>query len=193
MRKSKLDKELASILSKRKLPKKNLGGILSGAGSMAGTGAVIGGPIGAGVGALAGGIMGLLQANAQKRQLEKQKQLEEEAIRKQQMFMNRQADKQILSSFPTNGVNQSYFKEGGKISPEYEAQDNEVVEFNPFDMPKMHNNGKLKQHSSTTATIDGNTHNQGGEAMSGGERIFSDEKIFPKGIAKELYKILKNY
>lgn len=193
MRKSKLEKELTSILSKKKLPKKDLGGILSGAGSMAGTGFMVGGPVGAGVGAVAGGIMGLLQANAQKRQLEKQKQLEDEGIRKQQMFMNRQADRQILSSFPTNGINQSYFNMGGNISPEYEAETKEVIEFNPLDKPKMHENGKLKQHSSTTATIDGKSHEQGGEAMSGGERIYSDEGIFPKGIAKELYKILKNY
>ncbi len=193
MRKSKLDKELISILSKRKkLPKKNLGGILSGAGSMAGTGMMIGGPIGAGIGAVAGGVMGLLQSNAQKRQLEKQKQLEAESAAKNQLFMDRMADRSITNSFATYGVNQSYFAKYGGDVPSGE---------------KIVSGGHIQQLSSDMGKFVGNTHEQGGiktetyeaedseviENTKQNERIFSDEPIFHKGLAKELYKILKNF
>jgi hypothetical protein len=192
MRKSKLDKELTSILSKRKkLPKKNLGGILSGVGSGAAMGSAFPG-IGTAIGAVAGGVMGLLQSNAQKRQLERQKQLEAEAIRKQQMFMDRQVDRQIMSSFPTHGVNQSYFAKYGGDVPSGE---------------RIVSGGHIQKLSSDMGKFVGNTHEQGGiktetyeaedseviENTKQNKRIYSDQPIFHKVLAKELYKILKNF
>lgn len=102
---------------RKSIPKKSYGGsILSNAGSMAATGFTIGGPIGAGIGAGIGGVLGLLQEKAKRNELAKQKQLETEAVRKEQLFINRQNDRQIMSNFPTYGVNQSYFAKGGEIN-----------------------------------------------------------------------------
>lgn len=183
---------------RKSIPKKSYGGsILSGAGSMAATGASIGGPWGAGAGALVGGVLGLLQEKAKRNELAKQKQLETEAVRKEQLFLNRQNDRQIMSNFPTYGVNQSYFAKGGNITPQYEAEDEEVIQFNPGETPKVHDTGYLQQHSSTTATIKGKSHEQGGEDMSGGERIFSDKIFFHSkkdaDIIQALRKTLKGF
>lgn len=180
------------------IPKKSYGGsILSNAGSMAATGASIGGPWGAGAGALVGGVLGLLQEKAKRNELAKQKQLEDDAIKKEQLLLNRQNDRQIMSNFPTYGVNQSYFKTGGYTSPQYEAEDEEVIQFNPYEAPKVHDTGYLQQHSSTTATIKGKSHKQGGENMSGGDRIFSDKIYFNSkkdaDIIKALRKTLKGF
>lgn len=182
---------------RKSIPKKSYGGsILSNAGSMSATGFTIGGPVGAAIGAGVGGVLGFLQEKARKNELAKQKQLEEERIKKEQLFLNRQADKQIMANFPTYGVNQSFFAKGGYVFPEYEAEDEEVIQFNPGDKPKVHDTGYLQQHSSTTATIKGKSHLQGGEDMSGGERIFSDKIYFDSkkdaDIINSLKKMLKN-
>lgn len=191
MRKSILeDIKKQSKTKSKKLPKKNLGGVLQGAGQLGGLGMSVGGPIGAGIGGLVGGVMGLLQSRAQKNQMEKEKQFESDAVRKQQTFLNRSADRQIMSNFPTHGINQSYFAKGGVPTPQYEAEDEEVIQFNPGETPKVHDTGYLQQHSSTTATIKGKSHEQGGEDMSGGERIFSD-KVFLKSKDADLINALK--
>jgi len=91
------------------------GSILSGAGGMAGIGMTIGGPVGAAIGGLAGGAMGFFKERATKQAELEAQRLQSEQIAKQQGQMNMQADRSILSSFPTNGVNQSYFEKGGSI------------------------------------------------------------------------------
>ena len=95
-------------------PKYSYGGsILSGAGS----GAALGSSIMPGWGTLIGGVIGagagFFKEKSSQNAEDKQKKREEELVAKQQLFLNKQADRQILSQFPVYGVNQSFFKYGG--------------------------------------------------------------------------------
>lgn len=165
------------------------GSILSGAASGAATGSMFG-PWGTAIGAVAGGAMGYFKENKLQSAQDEQKRKEEELIAKQQLFLNKQADRQILSQFPTYGVNQSFFKFGGKPNPQYEAEGNEVIEHsaNPFEKPKTIG-GKLERLSNTTSKIKGKSHAEGGIPMSGGDRIFSDRLPAPIQFLKQAKKL----
>lgn len=66
---------------------------------------------------------------------------------------------------------------GGYTQPQYEAEKNEVVDGG---LPAAFAGGSITPNSSTSGKINGNTHEQGGVQMAGGERVFSDRiKINP--------------
>lgn len=83
-----------------------------------------------------------------------------------------------------------YLQNGGKVSPEYEAENGEVVKHAPMQFPQVFNGGYINPSSSTTSEINGATHEQGGVEMAGGEKIFSD-KLKPKGMNKTYADIAK--
>lgn len=109
------------------------GSILSGAASGAATGSMFG-PWGTAIGAVAGGAMGYFKENKLQSAQDEQKRKEEELIAKQQLFLNKQADRQILSQFPTYGVNQSFFKYGGNIGdpPRVKAYNDSLYAYNTY-------------------------------------------------------------
>ena len=84
--------------------------------------------------------------------------------------------------YPKNKTIPKYF-EGGLLKPQYEAEDQEVVDGG---IPQAFNGGEVKQNSSTAGKIEGNTHEQGGVELSGGERVFSDRLYVDSNFLKDL-------
>jgi hypothetical protein len=65
---------------------------------------------------------------------------------------------------------------GGNVKPQYEAEGKEVVQGGN---PQTFSGGTIQQQASDMFKIDGQSHNQGGVDMAGGERIFSDRLKIP--------------
>ena len=92
---------------------------------------------------------------------------------------------------PTIGAGVKFkFGEGGPLdlSPnegnsQYEAEGGEIV---IGGMPEVYNGGNLKQNSENAFKIEGNSHENGGVDMSGGDYIFSDRIYLDDDILNEL-------
>ena len=160
---------------------------LSGALSGAAIGAA-GGPIGILGGALIGlgtGIFGGTQKAKAKQEQQNMFEQQQEAQRiaqiQQQDYLNKIQQPEFNTY--TNPYMRAY---GGYVGPEYEAEGGEVVEYQQGGEPYMYNTGKFNRNSSTAGVIDGRLHSEGGESMSGGERVFSDQMYVDDEFLKTL-------
>lgn len=169
----------------------------------------IGTVIGAVGGGIIGGVLGLSKGKKDKRELEKQKLLEEKRLEENEDRAEMQRSKGVLNNYPTQGVQgvnifgKTYAK-GGTVkskklsipnyalggSPDYLAEGDEVIEYDQSNPPMTYGNGEVNQLSSSLGSINGESHNgeNGGVAMSGGEKIYSD-RLKP---SKELKEYLKS-
>jgi hypothetical protein len=117
-----------------------------------------------------------------------------------------QSDGIFLQSYPTSGVAQTSFaKYGGwvkklskmgrggsvQVAPKYVAEGEEVVDFSSGSVPTAGRFGNLNRLSSTTAKIEGDSHDDasGGVEMNGGERVFSDRLYVSSTIKSKLRKV----
>jgi hypothetical protein len=76
------------------------------------------------------------------------------------------------SSFPER-------EHGGAVGPTYEAEKGEVVAHQGNDVPMMYGGGNLRKNSNNFSMINGDTHEGGGEPMSGGDFIYTDSHNVP--------------
>ena len=79
------------------------------------------------------------------------------------------------------GGQSDYMANGG--NSQYEAEGGEIV---IGGMPEVYNGGNLKQNSENAFKIEGNSHENGGVDMSGGDYIFSDRIYLDDDILNEL-------
>lgn len=77
----------------------------------------------------------------------------------------------INSGFKPNGNPNAMLKDGGKIKPEYEAEHGEVV---VGAKPKAIDGGKVVTIKKGVHALLGNTHEEGGIALKGGDFVFSN-------------------
>jgi hypothetical protein len=68
-------------------------------------------------------------------------------------------------------------------SPQYEAEGGEVIQGKN---PQVYNGGNLKQISEDSFKIEGNSHENGGVAMSGGDYVYSDRIALDNNILSQL-------
>lgn len=80
------------------------------------------------------------------------------------------------------GGNMPQYNMGGQ-TPQYEAEGGEVIEGGN---PVVHSQGNISPNSSNAGMIEGNSHTNGGEDMSGGERIYSDSVYISNDFIKSL-------
>ena len=80
-------------------------------------------------------------------------------------------------------LSQSFQFGGSPQQPQYEAEGGEVVDGG---IPTAFNGGSISPNSSDSAKINGNSHEQGGVALKGGERVFSDTLKPSTALSKEI-------
>ena len=173
-------------IKKNKIPRKDFGGYLSTAG--AGVSLI------PGFGQIAGPLMGLLGgifsgANSKRKQREaQQKQLQQQRLmqEKQTTAQNLASYNQVLSTYPTQGVMSSgFYAKGGNILPTYKAENKEIIEHSPMDVPNTDNSGYMNIIASDMSEFKGDSHN----ADSGGIGASNNEKAF---IYSNRIKVPKN-
>lgn len=145
------------------------GSVLSGVLSGAGQGAALG-PYGAAAGAVIGGALSIFTAN--------QKAKQEATARERQLnYLTQQKEQQsksILANYPTSGVSNGYYAQGGLVGSTYEVEKDEVVQGNPL-------LEQSTQMASDMHLVGGNSHEQGGTDGMGGERVYSDRLKVARG------------
>ena len=165
----------------------DLGSAMSNALSWGGMGLSVGGPVGGAIGGVVGAGVGLFQNMQQRRAAEEADRKAKEAAFKQSQNIRRNFDSQTKGMFSPMGneVGGMYAK-GGLTTPQYLAEDGEVIQHNPYDKPKTDKYGSLNQLASDFSKIKGAKHSSQsqGVGMSGGERIYSDQLKPAKRIAK---------
>lgn len=102
-------------------------------------------------------------------------------------FYNYFPDKPRLLHSMKKHTNNKYTKHPAQMAyggaPEYEAEGGEVI---VGGTPKVYNGGNLKQISEDSFKIEGNSHENGGVAMSGGDYVYSDRIALDDNILSQL-------
>lgn len=102
-------------------------------------------------------------------------------------FYNYFPDKPRLLHSMKKHTNNKYTKHPAQMAyggaPEYEAEGGEVI---VGGTPKVYNGGNLKQISEDSFKIEGNSHENGGVAMSGGDYVYSDRIALDNNILSQL-------
>ena len=163
------------------------GGALQGAalGSALGpAGTVVGGAVGAGI--------GLLQKNKYEANARAQKLTEEyNEIKKD--TRRKLEGRQILNTFPVEGIKDQIYKYGGMAQPDYLAEGGEMIQHAPGDLPRTNQNGAVTPITQTIARITGDKHSapSGGVGMAGEKpaRIYSDQLHVPEDLMNQLSKL----
>tara|TARA_R100001463_G_scaffold73183_1_gene127052 strand:+ start:1765 stop:2934 length:1170 start_codon:yes stop_codon:yes gene_type:complete len=163
------------------------GGALQGAalGSALGpAGTIVGGAIGAGVGLMQ---KSKFEANARAQKLtEEYNEIKKDTRRKLE-------GRQILNTFPVEGIKDQIYKYGGMAQPDYLAEGGEMIQHAPGDLPRTNQNGAVTPITQTIARITGDKHSapSGGVGMTGEKpaRIYSDQLHVPEDLMNQLSKL----
>lgn len=157
--------------------------------------------VGAGVGLVGGAVMGHFKSKQEEeaaREEEKQKRMMKDQMRLNNEAQSLAASKAILSTYPTSGVTNAGFAMayGGKIpedSASYLAEDQEVIQHAPNDVPDTDQNGNVQRIASDMSKFVGDTHDDASQGIGANNdsdaRIYSNRLYVPKDMLSKLKNI----